>query len=92
MTFLYLADGESGADLDDDGLGHFVGNDLALALFAVAASRVGLASGITVSVNSGRFVAELGNPGFQAGHVAAQGAQAGGLLQLAAGLLQAQIE
>src|ERR1035437_7985170 len=44
------------------------------------------------SLGSCGFPAELGDAGFDASDVAAQGAQAGGLLELGAGLLQTQIE
>jgi cephalosporin-C deacetylase-like acetyl esterase len=35
---------------------------------------------------------ELGETGFEAGNIAAQGAHFGGVLELAAGLLEAQLE
>jgi len=51
-----------------------------------------LVSGIGKRVESGRFGMELGETGFEAGNIAAQGAHFGGVLELAAGLLEAQLE
>jgi hypothetical protein len=78
-----------------DGLGHLVGDDFADALFALAGRRSQdlVASAIQNYFAPGfGLVAQCRDAGFHAGDVLAQRAQARGLFQLRARLLQAQVE